>query len=150
MTAAQRELTGILCDVILPGDETSPPASTLRIPAFIDEWISAPYDGQKADRPIILEGLTWLEKESDRRFKAPFKNLSEAQRTAICDDICFVPKAKPEFADAAKFFSKFRDLTVGAFATSPEGLKAMGYVGNTPSATFEGPPEELIKKLGLA
>jgi hypothetical protein len=29
-------------------------------------------------------------------------------------------------------------------------MKDIGYVGNTPLATFDGPPAEVLKKLGLA
>jgi hypothetical protein len=29
-------------------------------------------------------------------------------------------------------------------------MKAIGYVGNVPSATFDGPPVEALKHVGLA
>src|SRR6185436_5486929 len=54
-----------LCDVILPSDEKSPGASQLKVPDFIDEWISAPYPAQQADRKLILEGITWMDMESN-------------------------------------------------------------------------------------
>ena len=56
----------------------------------------------------------------------------------------------PEFATASQFFKKFRDLTAGGYYTTPEGMKDIGYVGNVPLATFDGPPPEVLRKLGLA
>ncbi len=72
------------------------------------------------------------------------------QRNALCEDISLVAKAKPEFKTAAQFFKRFRDLTAGGFYATPEGMKDIGYVGNTPLATFAGPPPEVLRKLGLA
>lgn len=149
LTPAQRRTVAALCDVIIPADETSPAASAVGVPDFIDEWISAPYPAQVADRKIVLEGIEWIEAESQRRFRIAFVNTIARQKRAICDDICYVKEAKPEFEEAASFFARFRDLTAGGFYTTPAGMKDIGYIGNVPIATFDGPPPELIKKLGL-
>ena len=149
-TENQRRDVMALCDTILPADDSSPRASALGAPEFIDECVSSPYPDDYNVRPTILEGLAWLEAESKRRFKAEFRDLTEAQKHAICDDICFIPKAKPEFTKAAVFFTMFRFLTMVGYYTTPEGMKALGYIGNTPQLSFDGPPPELLKKLGLA
>jgi hypothetical protein len=149
-TDAQRRTAASLCDVIIPEDSKSPSASALHVHEFIDEWISAPYLDQQRDRPIVLDGLAWIDAEAQKRFQADFASLVRKQQTMICDDICHVPNAKPEFKKAAQFFKKFRDLTSGGFYTTPEGMKDIGYVGNVPLATFEGPTPEVLKKLGLA
>ncbi len=148
-TDAQRRTVSTLCDVILPDDHLGPAASSLGVPSFIDEWISAPYPEQIADRPVILDGLHWLEAESQKRFKADFSALTVAQQRAICDDICHSPNPNPEFEQAAAFFSKFRDLCAGGYYSTPPGWKAIGYVGNTPMPSFDGPPVEVLKQLGL-
>jgi hypothetical protein len=59
-------------------------------------------------------------------------------------------KAPPQFKQGAKFFARFRDLTAGGFYTTPQGMKDIGYTGNTPLATFDGPPAAVLQKLGLA
>mgnify|MGYP000255188437 CR=1 FL=1 len=59
-------------------------------------------------------------------------------------------KPLPAFKKAATFFKRFRDLTAGGYYTTPEGMKAIGYVGNMPSGAFEGPPIEALKHVGLA
>jgi hypothetical protein len=140
----------VLCDLIIPADEHSPAASAVGVVEFIDEWISAPYPQQRADRAVVLEGLAWIEAESQKRFGLAFDKVSDAQRAAIADDICSPAKATPAFASAAKFFARFRDLTAGGFYTTPVGMKDIGYRGNTPLAAFDGPPREALEKAGLA
>lgn len=150
LTDEGRALARSLADLIIPADEHSPAASAVGVVEFIDEWISAPYPQQRGDREIVLPGLRWIDDESEKRFGKGFAAISDAQRARIADDICSAAKARPEFATAAKFFAKFRDLTAGGFYTTPVGMKDIGYRGNTPMPTFEGPPLEALKKAGLA
>jgi hypothetical protein len=149
-TAAQRRTAVLLCDIIIPADEKSPAASSLGVPDFIDEWISAPYPGHDKDRAVVVAGLAWLDAEAQRRFGRDFTDLVSVQTSAICDDICHVPDAKPGLKKAAQFFKKFRELTAGGFYSTKEGTKDIGYIGNVPLASFDGPPPEVLKKLGLA
>ena len=149
LTKEQHQTVVALCDVILPADEKSPSASELKVPDFIDEWISAPYAPQQADRQIILEGMAWLDQESVRRFSKRFTELSESQKTQICDDICSTQKASPSFKSAAQFSSKFRDLAMGAFYSTPQGMKDIQYLGNVPLTRFDGPPPEVLAYLKL-
>lgn len=148
-TKEQHRTVTALCDVILPADQKSPSASQLRVPDFIDEWISAPYPDQQADRQQVLEGLTWLDAESAKRFDHPFAELRDVQKQQICDGICFVQKAPPGCERAAQFFAKFRNLTLGGFYTTPEGMKEIQYLGNVPLTTFDGPPPEVLAYLKL-
>jgi hypothetical protein len=150
LTESGRQTTQLLADLIIPADDHSPAASAVGVVDFIDEWISAPYPQQRGDRDIVLPGLAWIEAESQKRFGKSFSAISDAERSAIADDICSAGKAKPEFAAAAKFFAKFRDLTAGGFYTTPVGMKDIGYTGNTPLAKFDGPPLAALKKAGLA
>jgi hypothetical protein len=147
---AQRATAAALCDVIIPADAKGPSASSVRVHEFIDEWISAPYPGHDADKGAVVEGLAWIDQEAQKRFQNNFVNLIARQKNAICDDICYAPNAKPEFRQAAQFFRRFRDLTAGGYYSTPEGMKDIGYTGNVALDKFEGPPPEVLKKLGLA
>ncbi len=149
LSPARKRTATALCDVIVPADANSGAASSVGVPDFIDEWISAPYPDQQKDRPIILDGLAWIEAEAQRRFGVGFADAIPSQQHQICDDICYEPEAKPEFKSAAKFFTLHRTLTLGGFYTTPVGLKDIGYIGNVPLASFDGPPAELVAKLGL-
>lgn len=150
LTDAQRRTASALCAAIIPADDQSPSAADLGVHDFIDEWISAPYPRQQAQRQPILDGLAWINTESQRRFTKNFEELNERQVSAILDDICHQPDAKPEFAEPAKFFARYRDLTAGGFYTTPEGMRDVKYVGNVPLAEFKGPPPEVLAKLGLS
>jgi Gluconate 2-dehydrogenase subunit 3 len=152
LSGLQRDTARVLCDLIIPADSSSPSASEVGVVDFIDEWISAPYPQQRQDRAIILKGLTWLDKEAASRYapSASFAMLTHEQQTAICDDICLIAKAKPGLAEAAKFFASYRDLTAGGFYTTPQGRHDVRYVGNVPMTHFDGPPLEVLKRVGLA
>jgi len=145
----QRAIVKALADLILPADHLGPAASALGVPEFVDEWISAPYPDQIADRPVILDGLKWIEGEAQKRFGMGFAALPAEKQTAICDDIAYEPKAKEEFKTGAAFFATFRGLSAAGYYSTPEGWKAIGYVGNVALASFEGPPPEVLKQLGL-
>ncbi|WP_395737300.1 gluconate 2-dehydrogenase subunit 3 family protein [Prosthecobacter sp.] len=148
-TEAQRRTTRSLCDVIIPADADSPSASAVGVHDFIDEWISSPYPAQAGDRRLILEGLQWIDAEAGTRFSKPFADLALDQQHAICTGLA-AAKPKAEHKKGATFFKRFRDLTAGGYYTTPEGMKAIGYVGNMPSGSFEGPPIEALKHVGLA
>lgn len=138
-----------LCDVIIPEDEHSPGAAALGAPAFIDEWVSAPYDGNRDDLTLVRGGLVWLDIESSERFGGRFTELTLDQKHAICDDICWEANAAPEYRVAARFFDRVRDLTSTAFWTTAEGMADLGFVGNRPMPRFDGPPPEVLERIGL-
>jgi hypothetical protein len=146
---AQKKTATALADTIIPEDKLGPAASDVGVVEMVDEWISAPYPVQKLDRPIVLEGLSWLEAESTRRFSKSFAELADEQKAAICDDICFTATAKPEFKMPAVFFSTFRALCAAAYYATPEGWKAIGYVGNVQLPRFDGPPKAVLDRLGV-
>ncbi len=150
LSPSARLTTASLCDLIIPADDRSPAASSVGVVDFIDEWVSAPYPQQRADRAIILPGLVWIEAEAQARFGKAFPAIMDAQRAVIADTICSAARAAPSAATAAKFFAKFRDLTAGGFYTTPVGMKDIGYVGNVPLEKFDGPPAAVLKKAGLA
>lgn len=146
----QRQLAAALSDLIIPEDGHSPSASAVGVVDFIDEWISAPYPQQRADRAAVLSGLTWIDGEAQRRFERPFGRLQEVEQRAICDPICDVSRASAHLQQPAQFFALYRNLTAAGFYTTLAGRKDLKYIGNAPLTHFDGPPVELLKKLGLA
>lgn len=149
LNESQRATATVLSDLIIPADDESPAASKVGVVDFIDEWISAPYPNNQNDKPLVVQGLAWLDQESQRRFKNNFSALMEKERIAICDDIS-AAKPAAQFEQAAKFFARYRALTAGGYYTTPVGMKDLRYVGNVAMTTFDGPPREVLKKLGLA
>ncbi len=149
MTSVQRRLAGILSDIIIPADDHSPSASTAGVVDFVDEWVSAPYSDFQRDRGIVLGGFAWLDAEGARRFGKEFVELDFAGQLSICDDICDAARAADALREAARFFALYRDLTAGGFYSTPLGRKDLGYIGNVPLASFDGPAPALLESLGL-
>lgn len=147
LTKAEMTTLAVLGDVIIPADDKSPAASKVNATDYINEIASEPSRGNLLVQ--IRGGVMWINAESMKRFSKPFHQLDETQRVNICDDICFVPKAKPEHMAGAIFFDRVRDLTAGGFYTTPEGWKDIGYIGNVALPEYKGPPIEVLQKLGL-
>jgi hypothetical protein len=147
---AQRRTVAALEDIVIPADGRSPSASAVGVTDFVDEWVSAPYPDNVRDRKTIVEGLAWLEGESRKRFEKGFAEASDSQRQALCEDISIEVTEHTEAGKASRFFRRFRDLVAVGYYTTPEGMKEIGYVGNLPLAHFDGPPADLIAKLGLS
>src|ERR1051325_2037785 len=91
LTPDELRTLAALCDLIIPREDPSPSASEVKVPDFIDEWISAPYQVQQADKSIVRDGLAWLNQESQKRFQKDFAPLTDQQKAGIADDICLVP-----------------------------------------------------------
>lgn len=152
------ESLSVLCDLILPADDRSPSASEVGAHDFIDEWVSAPYEATREGGVLIRGGLVWLDREAHSRFggEAPsssmrFRDLGEARRHAICDDICDPARAEGgPFEAASLFFDRVRHLTLTAFWTTAEGMEDLEYIGNTPLTRWDPPPPEVLRHIGLA
>jgi hypothetical protein len=111
--------------------------------------VSAPYPTQQADNATIRGGLSWLNTESVKRFGHPFAALPPRQQQLLCDDIADPRKARGRLRVGAIFFQRLKQLTADGFYTTIEGMKDIQYVGNVPSATFDGPPPAVLKHLKL-
>ena len=147
---AQRRQAAVLADIILPAEGASPSASSIGVVDFLDEWVSAPYPDNVRDRKIILDGLSWVDDESVRRFGKPFTSAADSEKISLCEEMSRSTQGQPDPGSAHAFFRLLRDLVASGYYTTPMGMRDIGYVGNMPLAKFEGPPAELIQKLGLA
>ncbi|MEO8896814.1 MAG: gluconate 2-dehydrogenase subunit 3 family protein [Rhizomicrobium sp.] len=147
----QRATLRIAADLMLPADAHSPSGSTLHLDAFLDEWVSAPYPLQQADRRLILSGLAWLDAESNQRFHVGFSQASDAQRREIFDLVAFRNKVTPDYRRPAQFFVRLRGLMLAGFYSQPEGIVDIGYKGNSPTpGMFPGPTPEALAHLNAA
>lgn len=147
----QREVLRIAADLMLPADAHSPSGAALHLDAFLDEWVSAPYPLQQADRRLILSGLAWLDAESQQRYHVGFAQASDAQRREIFDLVAFRAKVQPGYRRAAQFFVRLRALMLGGFYSQPEGIADIGYKGNVPTpGMYPGPTPEAMAHLNAA
>jgi hypothetical protein len=149
LSEAEKRLIDQLADIICPADEGGPSAVAVGVTAVIDEWVSAPYESQQADRLLIVPGLVWINEEAQRRFGKDFGQASDAQRLNLIDDIAWWGDPTPDELHMPKrFFDKLRQLVLGAYFSSPEGVKDIGYLGNMPiSGPWPGPSREAVLHL---
>jgi hypothetical protein len=151
LTDGEMRVVAPLCDLIIPADDRSPAASAVGVPEFINEWISAPYDAHVRDRELIRWGLAWIEELSQSEYARTFGDLSEKRKRKICDPIAYREKNSPPdpLKKHARFFSRFRSLTVGGFYTTQVGRDDLQFMGNVALGEFPGPPPEVLQHLGL-
>lgn len=149
MNRAQLQTAALLCDFILPASANAPSANALHVPDFIDEWVSAPYPQQLADRPVILDGLAWVETEAGKRYGKSLFDAAPADRTALLTTLTARP-SDPGLQAPHAFFRKFRSLTIGAYYTTRAGFKDIGYIGNVPRIVDPGPSPQVKAALDAA
>jgi hypothetical protein len=150
LTLREREcaMIRVCADLILPPADGQKAPSALHIEAFFNEWVSAPYALQRADRALIVPGLVWLDAEAKARFGTDFLTVDDAQRTAIFDRIADKGSAEPAYRQAADFFESLRRVTVLGYYTTPEGMAELGFVGDTPiEGVYPGPDPEALAHL---
>lgn len=128
LSADQRWAARTLADLLLPGDPAAtppcPPASALRLEEFFDEWLSAPYPDQRDDRRLLTPLLDTVARTSARTI--------------------------PRDAASKAAVARFRILAAAAYYTTPEGLAAIGFVGNEARERFDGPPPEVARNFEKA
>ncbi|MBK1879004.1 gluconate 2-dehydrogenase subunit 3 family protein [Pelagicoccus mobilis] len=149
LTSSQRKTVTALADTILPEDEYGPAASSLRVPDFVDEWVSAPYPRQQAARKKILPGLKDIEELSLNLEGERFSGLSLKLRAKLLDRVTGEGSKDALAKRVAGFLHEFTSICMGAYYGTPAGWKAIGYVGNVPSPTFNGPPQEVLDRVGV-
>ncbi|WP_337881260.1 gluconate 2-dehydrogenase subunit 3 family protein [Rheinheimera sp.] len=149
MTASQLTLLAVVADILVPREGAVPSASEVHVPAVVDEWVSAPYETQQQDRVTILSALAWIDDESTQRYGQSFTSLAKAEQLSIMDDIAYDnAQTKPQFKRIAGAFNRLRSLVLAAFFCTPEGMKDIGYLGNTAIAgDYPGPSAEAYSHL---
>jgi gluconate 2-dehydrogenase gamma chain len=139
----------VIGDLIIPADDKSPSASHLNVADFIDEWVSAPYPNQRKDRDIILRGLARLNGRANENDARYFYALEAAKQVEMFDGLAKAVENDSASDDDSEFFNRIVYLFVGGFYTTDEGMADIGYVGNVPIETFDGPPAEIRKLIGV-
>jgi len=135
----------VLADLVIPKDERSGSATDAGVPEYMDFMLTDRPDGQVPMRG----GLAWLDNECYERTGKTFLTSTEAERSAILDDIAWPKKARAEMSQGVAFFNMFRDMTASGFWTSKMGITDLGYQGNTFVAEWQGCPPEALAKLGV-
>jgi len=128
-----------LADLILPADERSPGAVASGACEFID--LLASQNPRLLD--IYTGGIGWLDQTMRRRYSTEFIKAMPNQQTAVLDLIAYRRNESSELGPGIEFFDWTRRMVVDAYYTSPAGIKAIGYMGNTAVAKFEVPQDAI-------
>lgn len=134
----------VLADIILPKDETSPSATEVGVPDFI-EFIVKDLPDHKLP---MRGGLKWLDTYAQKKYKTVFIKCKTEEQIAIIDEIAYPLKAKPEVSQGVNFFNRMRDLTASGYYTTKEGITDLGYMGNRPGV-WNGVPTDILKEFGF-
>jgi gluconate 2-dehydrogenase gamma chain len=146
--AHEYQTIGKLSEIIIPADEVSGSALDAGAPEFID--IIANHNDEIAT--ILLGGLSWLDRQMERKHGETFLAATPQQQTAMLDVIAYRKNATGGNAAGVRFFDWMRRLSADAFYTSPIGVKDVGYLGNKGMAVFQVPASAIdyaVKRSGL-
>ncbi len=139
LTAHEYKTLEALADLIVPADVRGPGAAAAGCPEFIDLLAS--------QNPQLLAiysgGIAWMDSAMRHRGAADFVTAKPEQQTALLDIIAYRKNKSAAHSPGIEFFDWARKMVVDAYYTSPEGIKAIGYMGNTAVAKFEIPPEAI-------
>jgi gluconate 2-dehydrogenase gamma chain len=128
-----------LADLIVPADEKSLGAVASGACEFID--LLASQNPRLLD--IYTGGIAWLDQAMRRRYSTDFVSAKPSQQTALLDLIAYRKNESAELGPGILFFDWARRMVVDAYYTSPAGIKAIGYLGNTSVSKFEVPQEAI-------
>jgi len=135
-----------LVDLIIPADDRSGSATDAHVPAFIDfvledvEGIATQFRG----------GLAWMDHHCKRTLGKVFVDLNAQQQTEVLDTIAWPDDVPAGMERGAQFFTLLRDMTASGFFSSKIGVDDLGYMGNTPQASWDGCPPEALERLGVS
>jgi hypothetical protein len=133
---------GLLADLILPPDEKSGGGKAAGTAEFID--VMAAGDAKLAAE--FTGGLAWLDRAMQAQHGKTFRECTAEHQIQILDQIAWRARATAGLAPGVRFFALMRQWTVDAFYSSREGVKDLGYVGNTAVAEFSGCGETVVQE----
>ncbi len=126
-TAVEFETVSQVADRIIPATDT-PGAIGAGVPQYIDQVVSANPEHKRR----FQAGLAWIGKESRRRFRKKFVELSEAQQVELLTPLSEAVDSGRETGAGEKFFGLVKRLAADGYYTSQAGLvQELGYNGNT-------------------
>ena len=130
----------ILAAMILPTDD-APGAKEAQVANYIDFVVFSAAEFEPLLQKKWINGLSFLERESQRQFSKSFREVDEADRVKLLTDMS-APERNPNVKhDGFAFFAVVKDMTVEGFYTSKIGLidvldyQGMNYMPDFPGCT---------------
>lgn len=128
----------VLTEMILPTDD-QPGAKEARVGNYIDFVVFSAREFEPSLQQAWLDGLTFVDRESKKRFGKPFALASDTNRTALLTDMS-APERDPKAQhEGYGFFRLVKEMTVEGFYTSKVGLiDVLDYQGMNYTSEFPG------------
>ncbi len=131
---AQLKTLDALGETIIPADEHSPGAKAARVSEYIDAIVS---DAPEYTKKRWRDGLAQVERAAEAKFQLSYDRCSQAQQTAIVQEMAGEEDPKRRRAD--DFFSVLKRATIDGYYTSKIGMfQDLQYVGNQAMPGFPG------------
>src|SRR3984893_19133501 len=130
----------ILAAMIIPTDD-APGAKEAQVANYIDFVVFSAAEFEPGLQKEWLEGLDFLERESQRQFGKRFHEASEADRLKLVTEMSAPEHDANLHHEGFAFFSTVKDMTVEGFYTSKIGLidvldyQGMNYMPDFPGCT---------------
>jgi Gluconate 2-dehydrogenase subunit 3 len=130
----------ILAAMIIPTDD-APGANEARVANYIDFVVFSGAEFEPLLQRKWMDGLAFLERESQKQFSKSFREADEADRIKLLTEMS-APERNPKAQhEGFAFFSLVKDMTVEGFYTSKIGLidvldyQGMNYMPDFPGCT---------------
>ncbi|WP_339757430.1 gluconate 2-dehydrogenase subunit 3 family protein [Algoriphagus aquimarinus] len=143
-TEEELKKINILVDIIMPKDTSSPAATEIGVPEFI-EFIMKDQPGYQTP---MRGGLMWLDFESHEKFGKLFLELSQDETIQLVELVAWPESSLPEYQGGVRWFNMLRNLTCSGYFSTEAGWKYLDYKGNQPNV-WDGVPQEVMDKHGF-
>lgn len=139
LDAHQNETLIVLSDLMIPASET-PGAKEALVNRFLDLLMSA--ETAETQRAFIA-ALAYIDGDCMRRYNSAFVYVPREQQLEFLTLIAYPHSFKTWGEGQAEFpgqthFEKLKNWIVGAYYSSPIGLKELGWDGTFPHGMFSG------------
>lgn len=135
LTAHEFKTLQHLADMIIPPEGGVPGGAGAGAAEFIDTLCAG--NAKLAD--IYTGGIAWLDNAMRKRTGKTFIDAPMEAHTALLDVVAYRKNDSPENGPGIRFFDWCRRMVVDAWTTSPEGSKALGYMGNKGMTVYQVP-----------
>jgi len=130
----------ILAAMIIPTDD-APGAKEAQVANYIDFVVFSAAEFEPLLQKKWIDGLAFLERESQKQFSKSFRDVDEADRIKLLTDMSAPERDVKAQHEGFAFFSLVKDMTVEGFYTSKIGLidvldfQGMNYMPDFPGCT---------------
>lgn len=134
----QFETVKVLAEMILPSDG-EPGANEAKVADYLDFVVFSAREFEPSLQQNWLEGLAFLDRESQKQFGTRFHAASDAERTKLLTEMSLPERDPKAEHEGYAFFRLVKHMTVEAFYTSRVGLiDVLNYQGMNYMADFPG------------